>query len=336
MSSSLIIDKLQSSTFVETASHILEFDEQIVNIEFSPYLWSHDLICIAFTNKIRVGVFKFQDENEGQLEEIEFKKVQDYRCYSRVHSISWSPDANLRSAPKCILFACSNAEFKINVYDSKLTDSEDELLPAKVICGHKNYINDVAYNTTGEYLASASDDLTCRIWMVANDYEEMRKFYLRSPGVAVKWHQNNAGQVMVGEKYGTVLFYNVTTGNAIMSLRSQASPLLSLDWSPSDSSYVSAMCGGNLVIWYIPNPSSPFYEQLIHPEGGFHVKFLPLSDQRLISLGAPDNALKLFSTTKRFPLTITTLKLANGLTCHHHLPYVCVGVDKQLHMWNLT
>uniref|UniRef100_A0A023FA64 Putative nucleoporin 37 n=1 Tax=Triatoma infestans TaxID=30076 RepID=A0A023FA64_TRIIF len=336
MSSSYIIDKLQSSTTTEAPAHIFEFDKQIINLEFSPYLWSHDLICIAFIDKLRVAVIKFQEENDGQIEEVEYTKLQDFPCNSRVHSISWSPEANIRSAPKCILFACSMEDFKINVYNSKLTNSDQEILPSKVVCGHVNYVNDIAYNTTGEYLASASDDLTCRIWLVTNNYEEMRKFYLRSPGVAVKWHQNNSGQVMVGEKYGSVLFYNVTTGNAIMSLRSQASPLLSLDWSPSDSSYVSAMCGGNLVIWYIPNPSSPFYEQLVHPEGGFHVKFLPLSEQKLVSLGAPDNTLKLFSTTKRYPQTITTLKLAHGLTCHHHLPYICVGVDNLMYIWNIS
>lgn len=67
MSSSYIIDKLQSSTTIEAPAHIFEFDKQIINLEFSPYLWSHDLICIAFIDKLRVAAIKFQVSNLTSL-----------------------------------------------------------------------------------------------------------------------------------------------------------------------------------------------------------------------------------------------------------------------------
>lgn len=38
----------------------LSFQEQIYNVQFSPFEWSQNLICIAFSEEIAVGTVKFQ------------------------------------------------------------------------------------------------------------------------------------------------------------------------------------------------------------------------------------------------------------------------------------
>lgn len=48
--------------------------------------------------------------------------------------------------------------------------------------GHKNYVNSVAYESSGEYLASVSDDLTCKLWTVKENRECFATFILKSPG----------------------------------------------------------------------------------------------------------------------------------------------------------
>jgi hypothetical protein len=42
------------------ATHTINFTDQIFQVVFSPYEWSQNVICIAFTNKIAVGNVKFQ------------------------------------------------------------------------------------------------------------------------------------------------------------------------------------------------------------------------------------------------------------------------------------
>lgn len=58
--SSFIMDDSNVSYKAPTPVHVLSFSDQVVCVEFSPYLWSHDLICVAFPDKIVVGTVKFQ------------------------------------------------------------------------------------------------------------------------------------------------------------------------------------------------------------------------------------------------------------------------------------
>jgi hypothetical protein len=43
-----------------TSPHTIDFTDQIYRVEFSPYEYSQNLICIALANKIAVGNVKFQ------------------------------------------------------------------------------------------------------------------------------------------------------------------------------------------------------------------------------------------------------------------------------------
>ncbi|KAF6200100.1 hypothetical protein GE061_006401 [Apolygus lucorum] len=316
-----------------TPLHVLEFSDQIICLEFSPFLWSHDLICIAFSTKLIVGSIRFQEEYEHQTQEVEFEKIQVFPCSSRVHSISWSPESNLRSAPKKVQFAYSTADYLINVYTSNVSDA----YTSKVLRGHSNYVNDISFNPKGNFLASGSDDLTCRIWLTENNYEVLCKFYLRSPVVAVKWHHEDPGKVLVGEKSGVITFFNVTTETAIMSLLAATNPLMAVDWAPSNSQFVSAISGNQLVVWDVTNPSNASIEKNGHADGGLHVKFFPMNEQKLVSLGARENCLKVsFLHKPNNPFTVASLKLATGLTFHQHLPYICTGVDTKIYMFRLT
>lgn len=331
LSSSLILDKLYGSNTIEPPSHVLEFDDIVVCCEFSTYLWSHDLICIAFPSKIVVASLKFKEEDDDQIEPLRYDVVRKYTCYNRIQSITWSPETNIKKAPKTILFAVSTNTFEIDIYSLTVADTFTHKITA-----HRNYINDISYDPTGEYLASVSDDLTCRIWAVKDGYSEICKFYLESSPIAVKWHKDDPGKLLVGESFGLVTVYNVMGGTTVMSFRSKGSPLVSLHWSPSDSQYISGICGGNLVIWYVCNPSVPCYEKLVYPDGGFFVKFSPLCSQSLVTLGSPDFSLKVLSKNKPFPRTIATMKTVSSISFHQHLPYLCVGVKKNIYIWLIT
>ena len=52
----------------------------------------------------------------------------------------------------------------------------------QVLCGHTNYVNYVTYEPAGQFLASVSDDHTCKIWNIKEDNSCTATFFLTSPG----------------------------------------------------------------------------------------------------------------------------------------------------------
>lgn len=63
-----------------------------------------------------------------------------------------------------------------------------------MVDGHTDYINDVTFDPDkGDYVASVSDDHTCRVWSI----EGVQKacFPLGAPGMAVKWHAEDSHKV---------------------------------------------------------------------------------------------------------------------------------------------
>lgn len=57
---SKILDSINLSVKVDHPTHVIHLPEQVIKVEFSPFEWSHSLICIVFSEKISVGVVKFQ------------------------------------------------------------------------------------------------------------------------------------------------------------------------------------------------------------------------------------------------------------------------------------
>jgi nuclear pore complex protein Nup37 len=56
-------------------------------------------------------------------------------------------------------------------------------------------------------------------------------------------------QLMVGEKNGTIRFYNLIDQQPILSLACGHSPLLSVDWCHSNALGVSAVAGTELLLF---------------------------------------------------------------------------------------
>lgn len=54
--SSVIIDKTHSAS----NTRIVNLSKQVLKVEMSPFEWSHNLICIAHTDEVIVGMVRFQ------------------------------------------------------------------------------------------------------------------------------------------------------------------------------------------------------------------------------------------------------------------------------------
>lgn len=56
--SSIIMDKTHSTPTSNT--RVVNLSKQVLKVEMSPFEWSHNLICIAHTDEIIVGMVRFQ------------------------------------------------------------------------------------------------------------------------------------------------------------------------------------------------------------------------------------------------------------------------------------
>jgi len=88
--SSIIIDKIHSTVRIDSPTHVINLQEQVLKVEMSPFEWSHNLICIGLSDEIIIGLVKFQEEDEEMEDEIEFEAIKSFKIETRVHSLAWS------------------------------------------------------------------------------------------------------------------------------------------------------------------------------------------------------------------------------------------------------
>lgn len=120
--------------------------------------------------------------------------------------------------------------------------------------GHSNYVNALAWDPEGKYLASVSDDHSCIIWNNHEDYKSKHMFLLRSAGVSVKWHFEDTEKILVAERRGIVHMYNVVSQTTVLSVESVKSPLMCADWATSNRLYIGALAGDEILTWNLRHP----------------------------------------------------------------------------------
>ncbi|CAB0035919.1 unnamed protein product [Trichogramma brassicae] len=307
----------------------LKFAKQIQCIEWSPYEWSQDLACIALGEEIIVALIKFQEEDDT-VEDIIYNPLRIFHHETRVHTIAWSPETSLSVVPRIVSFCVGGADFKIRLYNSDL--SENNIV--EVLEGHKDYVNCIAYDPDGEVLASVSDDHTCKLWAIKEDQKCILTLPLHTSGMVVRWHAEEIGKLLVGEKNGVIRMYNVRSQQAIMSLDAGTIPMLTADWSLNPIK-VACVASGELIVWDVSRPSRPLETRTVHIEGGTMMKFAPFSEHLIASIGRPDNLLKIINLKSKPVIMCGKVMLFGGLTWHQRLPIVCAASDRQLLFWRV-
>ena len=116
----------------------------------------------------------------------------------------------------------------------------------------------IAYDLEGELLASVSDDHTCKLWTIKEDYKCILSFLLTSSGISVCWHTEEPGKLLVAEINGLIQMYNVRSQQAIMSISADTFPLYSADWSMNPLKVV-CIAGGDLILWDVSSIKIEFF-----------------------------------------------------------------------------
>uniref|UniRef100_A0A7M4FL19 Nucleoporin Nup37 n=1 Tax=Crocodylus porosus TaxID=8502 RepID=A0A7M4FL19_CROPO len=232
---------------VRSAAYTVDCEDYVHVVEFSPFDSGEACSLIAYggNNYVVVGTCRFPEE-DAEVERIQYKMLRTFHHGVRVDAIAWSPETRLNSLPPQIRFCTAAADRKLRLFTSDLQEKNEY----KIFDGHSDYINDLVFAPKeGQVIASVGDDHTCRVW----DLEGNQKAYfvLRSPGVSVCWHPEEAFKLMVAEKNGTIRFYDLTTQQAILSLESGQMPLMSADWCLKNTFRIGAVAGNDWLIWDI-------------------------------------------------------------------------------------
>ncbi|XP_067110718.1 nucleoporin Nup37 [Osmerus mordax] len=315
-----------------SASYTVPCEGYVDVVEFSPFDngTAGSLLAYGGNQLVVVGSVRFQEE-DLEVEGVEFTTLQIFSHTLRVDALAWSPESHLDKLPQLIRFCTAAADFKLRVLSSDLQNKHE----VKVFGGHTSFINHLVYEPTeGQQIASVSDDHTCRVWDLQGN--ETTSFRLRSPGISVCWHPEEVFKLMVAEKRGTIRFYDLVTRQAILSLDCGQSPLMSADWCLTNTIKVGAVVGSDWLIWDITRSSYPQEKRPAHVGRARLFKWSRANENLFSTTGCPgkiSSQLLVHHLGHPQPVMIGSAMVGAGLSWHRTLPLCVIGGDRKLFLW---
>uniref|UniRef100_A0A0B6ZMA5 Nucleoporin Nup37 n=1 Tax=Arion vulgaris TaxID=1028688 RepID=A0A0B6ZMA5_9EUPU len=314
-----------------SSTYTIPCSDTVQCVEFSPFEWSCQLLAVGTPSCISVFSCRFQEEDVKISKGIEYTRLRDFSTKCNTLAIAWSPQTSLQVLPKIMSFAAATDDRTLQIFMTDLNTSHS----VKVLSGHKDFVNAITYDPSeGSLVASTGDDLTCRVWSVADGQQESL-FQLTSPGVSVCWHNDEPYKLMVAQKDGTIRFFSLHNQQPIMSLSCGQTPLLSADWSRHNHLLVGAVAGTEWMVFNVSVSSLPIERRQAHSEGACQFRWSRCHESLLATSGRPGRELKVFNTRHQQLHVNTSLKVSYSLSWHLHLPIVAVGGDRAVHLWTV-
>jgi nuclear pore complex protein Nup37 len=303
--------------------------ESVYAVRFCSLEFCNGLLAIGTSDRVIVVNCEAKEERTG-VSDIAFEQIAEYNHGARVTDISWSPQTDLLTIPRCLRLFTAGADKLVRCLTSDLKSNAEIINVGE----HKGHVNAVASSPdNSDRVASVSDDLTCRVWMPSGNGQHLICFPLTSPGMAVCWHTRDVGKIMVAEKRGIIRFYSTVTQQAFMSLECGQAPLVTADWSPTNELRVVALAGTDWFIFDTSRSSHPLESKQAHFEGGHNVRWCSSHDYLMATVGRPGFQLKVFNIRTNQAILCRDLKITNGLCWHSRLPLIAVGGDQQVVLW---
>ena len=142
-----------------------------------------------------------------------------------------APLLSSRSSSSSLYLCVAGADHCLRIFYFDLAGEQTVLL----LDGHTARVNAVAYDTTGQWVASTSDDRTARVWS-AESGNQLTAIQLESPGVGLAWHPpdvttDNSARFVVAERRGLVRMFQKPNPSPILSLQARIRPLADVSWN---------------------------------------------------------------------------------------------------------
>lgn len=174
--------------------------------------------------------------------------------------------------------------------------------------GHKSWIFAISFSPDGRILASASHDMTVRIWDVTTG-EVIHILPIDSP-LSLSFHPN--GQILVTSHYdGTIKFWNVLTGKIIETRTAHSAAIFALTFNPNGRLLATGSDDYTVKIWDVSQSNSVnrkpqtesdadvsmgdcLHTLAQHTKKLWAIKFSP--DGNLLATGSADGTIKIWDT----------------------------------------
>lgn len=191
-------------------------------------------------------------------------------------------------------------------------------------------INEIIWSPDGHLLASASEDMSLRIWDAHNGQMRHELGNHNSPITAIAWHPQDPDQ-LASTAYNVITIWNVSSGQLVANFtHPTASGLFSaLAWHPDGTSLAATGFGNQIVLWdTVKITSHPPIETITShlsqlawsPSGRY------LASNEASTLYLWDSATGQVATTLRL-----TDALINTLTWQHEQSLIISTAHRQLY-----
>ncbi|XP_054159691.1 nucleoporin Nup37-like [Oppia nitens] len=315
-------------------SHHLINSPDVVNcVAFSSDKLSHNLL--AFEANSRVFVIKLVITDDKLDTSFDYELIQDFIIGVKCCAIAVSPETKLDPIDTCLKFAVATHQYDIRVITSDIKSSEP-IVNLAYLRQHTDFVNDICFEPfNGQTLASVSDDCTCCLWSLVNDEPELTaKLTLTSAGVTVKWHMSEPNKLLIAEKKGTIRFYDCQTQRPLLSCDCNRYPLLSADWSPTNSLSIACVSSSDIYFWDTSLSSLPIEQRRGHLNGSQAIKFF---DANIIATrGRPNSTVRVENLKTKQVLLNELMKAGAGIAWNCKLPILAVGANKCVHIFRFS
>uniref|UniRef100_W5NDG4 Nucleoporin Nup37 n=1 Tax=Lepisosteus oculatus TaxID=7918 RepID=W5NDG4_LEPOC len=323
-------------------SYALPCEDYVHVVEFSPFESGSPASLIAYGGNqfVVVGTCRFQEE-DTEVEGVEYCALRMFLHGVPVQAIAWSPESRLDSLPQQIRLCTAGADKKLRLLTSDLRERSD----LRVMEGHTNYINHLNFEPReGKQIASVSDDHTCRVWEL--DGSQSASFLLRSPGMSVCWHPEEAFKLHLQEKREYCNWFPIqTTGAVLCSSYCKQRPLIKniSAWSLEQSAQgIGSAANHEALLWlhrFTPQVSFTNYPQEkrpAHVDCAQRFRWSRVNEKLFATTGYPgkiNSQLLIHHLGHPQPVMIGSASVGAGLSWHRTLPLCVIGGDRKLLFW---
>lgn len=218
---------------IDLSEKIICFDSTCVGIH------GENVILLAFSRRI---VLLALDNSNSEVDlSFEYRKVRDI-AESEVKILKLCSTIIVKD----IIFA-SVANYEIKVFSA----NEAEEVCLKSIEAHDGYINSVDFSE--DYLATGSDDHTCKIFSVKENYEEYSVLNFSAAVTCVKFNPEELNKLIISVKNGSLFIFCLKLRQSLYSFQTHA-PLMCFDWSIKNPCFVATLAGDQVFYFDISKP----------------------------------------------------------------------------------
>ncbi|MEM8806174.1 MAG: TIR domain-containing protein [Cyanobacteria bacterium P01_G01_bin.38] len=210
----------------------------------TPTLLKHDapVISLAFN---RSGNQLVTADSQGKLKlwQISGELISSFEYGSPVYKVEFNPRKDL--------VAIAGKSPLIQIWNPVASSSY-------VLKGHEGSVYDLAFNSNGDQLASASEDYTVRLWQIKNDSGILSQTLRGHQGPVHRVAFRPTGNMLASAgKDPNIRIWSSNGGSLIDVLDTSAEEILDIDFSPTAPILASAGSDGIVRIWRVGNYIQP-------------------------------------------------------------------------------